>query len=169
MKKVSLFILLAIVFSQVDSYGQTEKLKTVFIYNFSKYIQWPAEVTSGNFEIGIVGETPLFTELKKMAETRKVGSQPIEVKQYKSVSEVQNDHIVFVTMGSSNQLDKVVQKANSSPTLVITEKAGLSSQGSCINFLFESGKLIFEISKSNIESHSLKVSSQLLSLGKQVQ
>lgn len=169
MKKVSLFILLAVLFCKVDSYGQIEKLKTVFIYNFSKYIQWPPESLSGNFEIGIVGETPLFEELQKMAKTRKVGSQPIEVKQYASFSDVENDHIVFVSVGSSKQLSEVIQRANSSPTLVITEKEGLTSQGACINFLFDSEKLIFEISKSNIESHSLKVSSQLLTLGKQVQ
>lgn len=169
MKKVSLFILLAVVFCQVDSYGQTEKLKTVFIYNFSKYIQWPPESSSGSFEIGIVGETPLLKELQKMAETRKVGNQQIEVKQYASVNDVENDHIVFVAMGSSAQLPDVIQKATNSPTLVITEKEGLVNQGSCINFSFADGKLIFEISRSNIESHALKVSSQLLTLGKQVQ
>jgi hypothetical protein len=169
MKKVSQFILLALLLYKVDSYGQTEKLKTVFIYNFSKYIQWPSESSSGNFEIGIVGETPLFKELQKMAQTRKVGSQPIEIKQYASIQDVENDHIVFVSIGSSPQLGQIVQKANSFPTLLITEKEGLVNQGSCINFLFDSGKLTFEISKSNIEYHALKVSSQLLNLGKQVQ
>lgn len=169
MKKVSLFILLAVLFCKVDSYGQTEKLKTIFIYNFSKYIQWPAESSLGNFEIGIVGETPLFTELQKMAKTRKIGNQQIVVKQYSTINEVENDHIVFLSMGSSTQLPALVPKLNASPTLIITEKDGLMSQGSCINFLFESGKLTYEISKSNIESHLLKVSSQLLTLGKEVQ
>ncbi len=169
MKKVSLFILLAVLFCQIDSYGQTEKLKTLFIYNFSKYIQWPAESSSGNFEIGIVGETPLFTELQKMAKTRKVGNQQIVVNQYSTIDEVENKHIVYVSMGSSTLLPALVQKANGFPMLIISEKGGLVSQGACINFLFESGKLTYEISKSNIESHLLKVSSQLLTLGKEVQ
>lgn len=169
MKKVSLFVLLAVLFCRIDSYGQTEKLKTIFIYNFSKYIQWPPESSSGNFEIGIVGETPMFSELQKMAKTRKIGNQQIVVNQFSTINEVENEHIVFVAMGSSALLPELIQKTNSSPTLVITEKGGLMSKGSCINFLFDSGKLTYEISKSNIESHSLKVSSQLLTLGKEIQ
>src|SRR5210317_1852025 len=101
MKKVSLSILFALLLMQADSFGQTEKLKTLFIYNFSKYIQWPEDVSSGTFEIGVVGETPLVQELQKMADSRKIGSQPIQIKQYASAGDIENDHIVFVSLGSS--------------------------------------------------------------------
>ena len=169
MKKISLLILFSILFCSANSYGQTDKLKVVFIYNFSKYIQWPSESSSGNFEIGVIGETSVINELKNIAKTRKVGSQPIEIKLLASSDEIGDEHILYLPMGTSSQLSDVAQKTSNSPTLIITEKQGLANQGSGINFLIDEGKLLFEINKTSIESHTLKVSSQLLNLGKKVQ
>src|SRR4051812_29283167 len=52
------------------------------IYRFTKYINWPDDKKSGDFIIGVVGETPLYEELKNFTSNKSVAGQPIVVKKF---------------------------------------------------------------------------------------
>ena len=43
------------------------KMKSIFIMNFAKLIEWPESYRQGDFVVGVVGNTPLYLELIKMA------------------------------------------------------------------------------------------------------
>ena len=159
---------LLILLVHFEGYSQGEKLKTVFIYNFTKYIKWPEEFKNDQFEIGVVGDSKITDELEELAKVKKVGKQSIRVKKISSINEGTNYHILIISEGASDQLDEIRKKLQNQPTLIIAEKEGLAKKGAGVNFLQENGRLLFEINSLNIESRSLKVSSQLLSLGKQV-
>jgi hypothetical protein len=150
------------------SFGQTDRLKAVFMYNFTRYIDWPSEKKEGDFKIAILGNSPLTEELRTVASKKNVGAQKILIKNISSLTD-EDFHIVFISAEKSAELGGVLNKYRDESTLVITDKKGLIQKGAGINFSIENGKLIFEINKGNIEKNGLKVSSQLLSLGKQVQ
>lgn len=84
MKKTSFILLLVFIigssFITKKEVDTNAKLKAVFMYNFTKYIEWPKAYQTGYFVFGIVGDTPLYDELTKMAQTKKIGNQPILVK-----------------------------------------------------------------------------------------
>ena len=44
------------------------KIKAVFIYNFTKYIEWPKESSTGSFKIGVYENKLLYDELIKMSQ-----------------------------------------------------------------------------------------------------
>ncbi len=138
------------------------------MYNFTRYIDWPAEKKVGDFKIAILGNSPLTEELRTVASKKNVGAQKILIKNISSLTD-EDFHIVFISAEKSAELGGVLSKYRDESTLVITDKKGLIQNGAGINFSIENGKLIFEINKGNIEKNGLKVSSQLLSLGKQVQ
>ena len=148
-------------------FAQNEKLKTVFIYNFTKYIQWPVASDSDNFVIGVVGRTKLTKELEELAKVKKVGNKIIQVMKLENPSEAEGVNILVISESSSDQLSGAKASYQGQPILIVCEEEGLVQAGAGINFISEDGRLHFEISKSNIEAHSLKVSSQLLSLGKE--
>src|SRR5689334_23009706 len=52
------------------------------IYHFTKYINWPADKKTGEFVIGVVGDTPLYDELKNITSKRSAAGQPIVVKRF---------------------------------------------------------------------------------------
>jgi hypothetical protein len=145
--------------TQLDT---SAKLKAVFIYNFTKYIEWPADYQSGEFTIGILGTSDaLFSELVKMSKVRKVSNQSFSIQSFKNISDVQSPHILYIPQGSDMNLSKAVGKLKGKSTLIVTEKPGLAKQGSAINFIFEGNKQKFELNKTNIENHNLKVASTL--------
>lgn len=169
MNKAIAISLIGLFFHTTTAWGQTAKLKTVFIYNFTKYIDWPESLSQGDFQIAIIGSSPLTHELKVLAKTRKVGSQTMKVTQYKSAQEAVGAHMIIISPGQSRQLASVISATNRQSTLIITEGNGLVKRGSCISMVVQGNKLSYEISKRNIESRSLMVSNHLLNLGQHIQ
>ena len=137
----------------------------MFIYNFTKYIEWPSNYRSGQFTIGILGDNEaLYLELEKMSKVKKVANQSFSIERYESISEVEGPHILYIPMDSSSELNQAVTKLKNKSTLIVTEKPGLALKGSSINFIIEGNRQKFELNKSTTESHNLKVASTLENL-----
>lgn len=140
------------------------KIKAVYLYNFSKYIEWPEDYKNGNFIVTVIGtNSSLLSELDKMSQ-KKVGAQSIVIKNISSPSSIQKPNIVFVPYESSGMINDVIDKLKGKSTLLVTEKPGLTKQGSAINFVVKDSKQLFELSKINAEKSKLKVSSNLSAL-----
>lgn len=169
MKRIALVLLSFILLSAFKTADQpafdtNAKLKSMFVYNFTKYIDWPESYKQGNFIIGFIGESSLQPELEKLAETKKAVNQTIEIRKFKSVSEIDKCHMIVVAAKDQGKVAEIAAKTKSQSTLLITEADGLIKQGAGINFIVVASKLKFELSKNNIESRNLKVASSLLSL-----
>jgi YfiR/HmsC-like len=140
------------------------KMKAIFIMNFTKLIEWPKSYREGNFVVGVVGESPLYTELTKMAKTKKVANQSLQIKKFSSAKDVGKCHILYVSRNRSEEISSVLKKVKSNSTLIITEKQGLVDRGAGINFIIKNNRQKFELNKKNVEKYKLKVSSNLEAL-----
>ena len=148
-----------------DPSGANAKIKATYIYNFTKYINWPDKYKEGNFIIGVLGTTTFYNDLSVLLITKSVGDQKFEIKNYTSSESVSGVcHILFIPAESSSMLPDVLKKLKGKSTLIITEKSGLAKQGSGINFIVENNKQRFELNKASIEKYNMKVSSTLMSL-----
>lgn len=140
------------------------RIKAVFILNFTKLIEWPKIDRSGNFVVGVVGETPLYSELFKMAKIKKVANQPLSIAKFNTIEDIGKCHILYVTKENCNAIKEVLKKVDNNSTLVITEKVGLADKGAGINFVVKDNRQKFELNITNVEKNKLKVSSNLESL-----
>lgn len=141
------------------------KIKAVFIYNFTKLIEWPSNYRTGDFTIAILGENPsLYTELSKMSKVKKVGNQPFTIKAINDPSEIGQAHIVYVPEDNNALVTKALSMVKSKSTLIITETPGYAKKGATINFIITGGRQKFELNKSTAQRHNLKVSSTLESI-----
>ena len=160
MRKFKILILL-LLFATFTVHGQKERFEAIYIYNFTKKIEWPKQVNTGDFIIGILGSSKIIPELKKVAKAKKVGSRSIIVKEFSGVSEIENCHILYIAPGESNKLANAKDKLGNSNTLFITDKKGMAKSGSAINFIEKNGKLKFELNKRNATEQGLKISADL--------
>lgn len=134
------------------------------MYNFTKYIQWPESSRSGDFVIGVYGNSAITNELERQVANKIVGSQKIVVKRISSALEGEKCHILFVPNGESNNFEVLQGALKSKPVLVVTEKDGLCKKGSIINFVHQEGRMRFELNQNAALSAGLKVSSQLATM-----
>jgi hypothetical protein len=135
------------------------------IYHFTKYVAWPESKKSGDFVIGIVGDSPLYDALKLKVANKTAVGQKIVVKQISRSQQVIDCHILFISEEESDALKKIASRTAEYPVLLVCEDEGAASRGAAINFKVESERLKLEINKNNIEQRSLSVASELLRLG----
>lgn len=165
MKRFILFSLLFFVIITTGS-AQKEKYQSLFIYNFTKYIKWPDSYNTNKFVIGVIGDSPIITSIKKLVSTKQKTSdgRVIEVKSYGSISEIDDCNILFVSEDVIEELSAIVTQVESKPILIVTDMPGMATQGSVINFVENDGKMRFELNASNASSRGLMVSGSLTSL-----
>ena len=159
MKKTLVVIFLF--FSTLSSSAQNYKLHSLFIFSFTRYVQWPDAYNEGDFEIAVLGDTPLVDELKAMAQSKKVGDRSIKVTKVGSIADLKKCHILFLPAAKSGQIADVLAKISSQPVLVVTEENGMGAKGSIINFIIKDGKLAFELNQAAVSKQNLKVSNEL--------
>lgn len=141
------------------------KVKATFIYNFTKYIEWPSDHKTGNFIIGVMGNQNFYNELSQFFATKRLGSQIYEIKLYNKAADITGKcHLLFIPSNYSGSISELVAKVKGKSTLVVTDKPGLAKQGAAINFVSVENKQKFELNKNNAEKNNLKVSTSLQSL-----
>jgi hypothetical protein len=138
-------------------------IKTLFIYNFTKYIEWPSADKKNVFQIDVIGESDIIKPLEQLAGNKKVNQKPIAIKVIDVESEVSGD-IVFIPAAASKYLGSILKRCKGKNVLVITEAPDLAIRGAAINFKMVNNKIRFELNPSAIRNSGLKVSSQLVEL-----
>lgn len=151
-------------FCSLSAKGQVEKFQAAYLYNFTRYIDWPSGDLSNSFVIGIMGNKSLETELETLTSNKKVLGKSIDIKTVSSVEEAKGCQILFVGSSSGNKLMQFNQALSNTSTLVVTEGNSGIKNGAALSFILNENRLQFEIKKGILESRGLKVSTELLSL-----
>lgn len=141
--------------------GQNEKLKANYIYNIIKYVNWPESYKTGDFIIGVLGNSPVTAELKKIAATKKVFAQSISVVVFNSTNEITKCNVLFITGPFSSLIKETLANVGSNSTLIIGESPGLATSGAGINFITKDDALGFELNEVAIKRRNLQVDSKL--------
>ena len=165
MKRKAILFLLFGLFGSFVASAQEDMFKALFMYNFTKYIEWPPEYKSGDFVITVLGSSGVITELEKLAGKKSVDNQPIVVIKASDASEISKSHIVYVSPSKSSQFEVLKSSLATKPTLLVTDKQGLAEIGACINYVQVDGKQKFEINPDAVHTAGLKLNSALTALG----
>ena len=164
MRKSTFFILVLVAICSTAK-AQDEKFKALFMYNFTKYIEWPQSKQSGDFVIGVIGSPAIVGELNAIAQRKTVGSQAIKIKEISSSDEMAKLHIVYVAESKSADAVDIAGKVKGKGVVLITDKPGLAQSTSGINYIKKDGKQSFEVNQNHLNEFGVKVSSQLMALG----
>jgi hypothetical protein len=140
-------------------------VKAVFIYNFTRFVDWPEEAFSGPsapFIIGIVGEDPLGAVLLETVAGEKVGNHPIRVQHVQLASELKECHLLYINLKDAKQLTQTLALMNQRPVLTVGEAPTFSRQGGMIRFQTRNNKIRLEINPVALRAAQLGISSKLL-------
>jgi len=161
MRKIGVILILNLL--PFSTFAQTEiaRAQALFIYNFSRLIEWPPNYKTGPFVIGVLGTGAISEQLKTFTTGKQVGTQPITVKNYGSPEEISTCHILFIPFSETKYMARILSQIASKSTLIITEKNAAIAEGSAINFVVIGDKLKFELSPNNAIKYNIKLSSKL--------
>ena len=168
MKKLALFTLSVLYLNLCLVYSQDSKFSALYVLNIGKIIGWPASETQGDFIITVLGDDPIFEQLKTLGAATKIHDQNIVVKKTNTPDKIGKCNILFISPDKSNLLPSVEEKLGASNSLIITSKEGFAKEGSCINLVTINGKLTFEINVESLKKNGLTAKPALFKLGKTI-
>jgi hypothetical protein len=140
-------------------------LKALFIYNFTKHIEWPESKSSASkFSIVIYGHSAITEKLSTLLKNRKIRDKAVEIIESTNKEILEKASIVFIPQ---SKIGKVIELENSLEArgiLYVSEEIKMPVKGSCINLTSKNEKMKFELNESSLKKEGLKVSNQLLEL-----
>jgi hypothetical protein len=137
-------------------------LKAVFLYNFTKYVEWPPN-GERTFIIGIVGSSDITDALQEIARTDFADDKKIVIRQFDRLEQITPCRILFISRRSKLAMRDILEKTVKGE-LTVSEEAGGAHAGAIFNFVVVGDKLKFEVNIKALAASDLRVSSQLLRL-----
>lgn len=143
--------------------GQTAdfKVRALFIFKFIDNVSWPQDRKA--LVIGIINSDKVFSELE--ARLQQKNPHGMIIKKV-TAAQVSACDVVYLPASESRSISQINMNSQGKDVLIITD-TDLSGKGSGISFVEEDGRLHFVVNRNALESRGLKISSTLLSLGKQ--
>lgn len=167
MKRILLLLTITLVIS-ISASSQSDEFKALFIFNFTKYIEWPSHLKQKDFVIGVFGISGISKQLEIIAQKQKIGNQKIVVKTFLSLDKIVECQILYITPAKSKLINQVISKIGNSSTLLISDKEGMALKGAGINYITTGDRIDYEMNVANIQKRGLKINHSLLLLGKTV-
>jgi hypothetical protein len=150
--------------AQRDSSTYEYDVKAVFLYHFTRYLQWPEDIKPEVFTIVVLGESEIIAPLQEIAKKKTVGAIPIEVRQCFELEEIGRPRILFISKSVVPKLSQVLEKTRGTDILTVGEAEGLGLRGVAVNFVLREGTIKFEMNEKAIKEARIQISSQLLKL-----
>lgn len=142
-----------------------QQVKAVFVFNFSHFVQWPADTfTSANapFVIGVLGSEALAAQLDEAVRGERVDQHPMQVRRFASIEEIGNCQILFIDRSEGGQLDRILSLLNRRRTLTVSDLDDASRRGVMIQFATRNNRIRLLINVESARAAGLTISSNLL-------
>jgi len=146
------------------------QVKAAFLYNFTKFIEWPDTAFSDNMapvKICILGENPFNASLDAIRD-KTVRGRPLSIRMNPVIEKLDQCHILFISASEKKQLSHIIHGLNNASVLTVADMEGFTSAGGMINLVMQDNKVSFEINLKSARLAGLKISSQLLKLANTV-
>ena len=145
-------------------------VKAVFLFNFAKYVTWPAqgmtERSPAGIRICVTANDTFFTLLKAAVEGEDVDGKPLEPVALDGLDAARTCQILYV--GDTSSADGKAWLTAVRDSQVLTVGDGALNDDTVIAFIKDDNRIRFDINRAAAGRHGLNVSSKLLRLARRV-
>jgi hypothetical protein len=144
------------------------QIKAAFLYNFAKFVEWPAGLfvdDNSPIILCVIGYDPFGEALDVMRE-KTIGRRNILIKRVMDIEDLEECHILFISSSERRNLSQILRIIRNKSVLTVGDTKGFACSGVIINIASEENRLGFEINVDAAQRAHLKLSSKILKLGK---
>jgi len=158
---------LSISISQAIANESEYKLTAAYVFQFTKYITWPAKQNNSEFVISIIDDPDLEKSMEKSFQGKTVNGKNIKIRNFEpSDVGAPLDILFFSKNVDASQASSVLQQIDNKGVLTIGYADGFASNGGMINFFLENQKLRFEINWEKAKEKNFNIASRLLGIAR---
>jgi hypothetical protein len=141
-------------------------VKAAFLYNFAKFVEWPALPAAAPLVVCIVGHDGIAAAFIETVRGQNISGHSFDVWVLQDSSRWRACHLLFIadaeTRRSAGGLDEIKRL----PVLTVSDNKGFALAGGIIELYVEAGRMRFAINLDAADRAGLRVSSRLLGIAK---
>ena len=143
------------------------QLKAAFVYNFAKFVDWPASTYAGPqspFAICILGTDPFGSVIDDALRGKTVADHPVVVRRDKDAVAARRCQIIFVSASEKDRLPDILTGLKGANALMVGDFDGFAAAGGAIELTLQDSRIRFAINPDAADGAGLRISSKLLAL-----
>lgn len=153
----------AMAVASVDRGVPVAAVKSVFLYRFVAFVDWPAErAPRGELVITVLGDDEVARELRAMGPALPRDGPALTVATAPELERVLQSHVLYVAAERHTEIRRWAAQLDGHPVLLVTAAPNGLALGSTINFLTEDGRVRFEVSVPAAQRAGLTLRAGLL-------
>jgi hypothetical protein len=164
--KKAFTILLVLLISEIciNAYSDLSKSQALFIYNFLRHIEWPADVVGNEYIIGVMEKPDVYKSLEEVTAERNVGGKKIKIINCNSVQELLKCQIAFIPKEKNKLLAEINKKTEGTGCLTVYENLGKQASLASIDLINFKGKLSYKINHEIAKKQKIVISNILINM-----
>jgi hypothetical protein len=150
-----------------DDAGLEYKVKAGFLFNFAKFVEWPAKTlptSSSAIILGVLADDPAAPVLRQALQNKVANGRPLTVRFLSDPTGLSACHIFFLSRGQKARMEEVLSKLEGVPVLTVSETDEFARRGGMISFIRKDESFRFEVNLEVAEKAGIKVSAKLASM-----
>lgn len=166
LKRIGVLLVGLVLLSSDASAAVSEhRLKAVFLFNFTRFVEWPPSAftaADAPFVIGVFGRDPFGAELDDVVNGETVNGRRLVVKRVQTAQDAGACQILFIPQSEQASLDGVLAALTRSSTLTVSDLDGAAQRGAMIRLVTDRDKIRMRINVDSARAAGLTISSKLL-------
>jgi hypothetical protein len=161
---LALFTILLLAPTRAATPGEYQ-VKAVFLYNFSRFVEWPETAfpdSKAPFVVGVFGFDPFGADLDEAVRGESVRGHPLVVRRVRNAAEAADCQIVFIHHSERDRLPELLAAVDKRSILTVSDLEGAAKLGVMIRFVTQSGRIRMSINPDAARAAQLTISSNLL-------
>lgn len=151
--------------------GDEAHVKAAFVYNFMKFVEWPADAmqrSGDSLVVAVIGDGGVADAAERFLAGKLIGDRRIVVHRARWDQSLAGAQVAFVTETDAKRLRRIFDAATSHAILSIGDADGFATSGGIIGLVIEDRKVRFDVDITAADAAGLKLSSRLLTLSRVV-
>ena len=142
------------------------RVKAGFLYNFARFVEWPAESLPPDtrIRVGLLAPDSVCDTIESALDGKSVANHRMEIECLREETPADAPHILFVHSSMTRRAQSLMRDYADQPVLIVGESPNFAANNGVIGFVRRGESLRFEINLEAASDAGLHLSSQLASL-----
>lgn len=138
------------------------EVKAAYIFDFGKFVAWPAGTAAGDFTICVLGDDPFGAAFDATIAGESMNGKKVVVNRIAKPQEAATCRILFISRSEERRLKEILATLDKTSVLTVSDISQFTRRGGMIEFVAEANRVRFEVNVTSAERAGLILSSQLL-------
>ena len=143
-------------------------VEAVYLYNFAKFVRWPAGSPGQTLDICVAGQKVYLDSLNKVVTGERIDERALSVRAIQRPEDEAGCGILFIDASAKARLDSLLAAASGKPILTVSDVPDFLDRGGIIQFLLIEHRVRFSVDLRPTAGNGIALSSELLKVAVKV-